>query len=263
MYKFQLLSLFIILCGSSFSQPKVYTTSNAHSHNDYEKAYPFSAAYKQQFGSIEADVFLLNDQLYVAHTKEELANAKTLEALYLKPLSDIITQNKNFAYADKKKQLQLMIDIKTDSLSTLNKLIAQLQQYPALLSSPTLKIVISGNRPAPAAISNFPNYIHFDAQFTIDYPEAALKKIEMYSDNFKKYSQWNGQGNISALDSIAISVAVKKAHALYKKVRFWNAPDTPEAWNFFMNVGADYINTDRIEEISSYLKRNSKRFSKK
>lgn len=262
MYKFYLVCLFISLYSFSFAQPKVYTTSNAHSHNDYEKPQPFTAAYKQQFGSIEADIFLKDNQLYVAHTKEELTNARTLEELYLKPLSEIIEENKGFTYADKKRQLQLMIDIKTEAVPTLNKLTEQLKQYHSLVACHTLKIVISGNRPAPSDFSGLPAFIHFDAQFTVEYPEAALKKVEMFSDNFKNYTQWNGQGNITAADSIAIIAAVKKAHALNKKVRFWNAPDTKDAWRFFMNAGVDYINTDRIDEISTYLKRSGKRFSK-
>ena len=52
------------------AQPVHYTTANAHSHNDYEQAAAFLAAYNQQYGSIEADVFLLGDSadLWVAHS---------------------------------------------------------------------------------------------------------------------------------------------------------------------------------------------------
>ncbi|MBN8786405.1 MAG: phosphatidylinositol-specific phospholipase C/glycerophosphodiester phosphodiesterase family protein [Terrimonas sp.] len=258
MYKLSIVCLLIFFQSIAFSQPTVYTTANAHSHNDYEKPQPFTAAYNQQFGSIEADIFLKDDELYVAHTDDQLAQKRTLEAFYLKPLAALIKKNKGLAYTDKKRQLQLMIDIKTEAVSTLNKLIEQIKKYPSLITCPTLKIVISGNRPAPSAFAALPDFIHFDAQFTVDYPEAALKKVEMYSDNFKNYSAWNGQGNIPEKDSTAIAAAITKAHALHKTVRFWNAPDTPEAWNFFMNAGVDYINTDHIAEIAEYLNRKTK-----
>lgn len=254
MHKYSLVCLLLFFQSITFSQPSVYTTANAHSHNDYEKPQPFTAAYNQQFGSIEADIFLKDDELYVAHTTGQLAQKRTLDSYYLKPLSDLIKKNNGFAYADKERQLQLMIDIKTEAVSTLHKLIAQINNYPSLTSCPTLKIVISGNRPAPEAFAELPDFIHFDAQFTVDYPEAALKKVEMFSDNFKNYSHWNGKGNIPEKDSMAIGAAIARAHALHKTVRFWNAPDTPEAWNFFMHAGVDYINTDHIAEIASYLK---------
>jgi len=256
MHKFILVCLF--LQSVAFSQPTTYTTANAHSHNDYEKPQLFTAAYAQQFGSIEADIFLKNDELYIAHTDDQLAQQRTLEAFYLKPLDALIKKNKGFAYADKKRQLQLMIDIKTEATSTLHKLIEQIKKYPALSSCSTLKIVISGNRPDPSTFATLPPFIYFDAQFTVDYPDAAMKRVVMFSDNFKNYSQWNGQGTISKSDSLSIIMAVQKAHALHKTVRFWNAPDTEAAWDFFMHVGADYINTDKVTAIAAFLNNTAK-----
>ncbi len=40
-----------------------YTIANTHSHNDYEQPIPFWTAYNAQFGSIEADVFLVDGRL--------------------------------------------------------------------------------------------------------------------------------------------------------------------------------------------------------
>jgi alkaline phosphatase len=37
-----------------------YTIANTHSHNDYEQPIPFWTAYNAQFGSIEADIFLID-----------------------------------------------------------------------------------------------------------------------------------------------------------------------------------------------------------
>lgn len=256
MYK--LIFVCLLIQSIAFSQPPAYSTANAHSHNDYEKPRPFFAAYDQQFGSIEADIFLKDNQLYVAHTAAELATAKTLEDLYLKPLATAIKKNKGLAYADKARTLQLMIDIKTDATTTLNKLIEQLKKYPSITACPTLKITISGNRPDPSVFAALPNFINFDGQFTVSYPETALQKVVMFSDNFKSYSKWNGIGKIPETDSILVADAINRAHALYKTVRFWNAPDTEDAWQFFMHAGVDYINTDRITDISDYLEKEKK-----
>lgn len=48
--------LFLSLVG--IGQPNLYSTINAHSHNDYENPIPFHTAYDNTFGSIEADIFL-------------------------------------------------------------------------------------------------------------------------------------------------------------------------------------------------------------
>lgn len=252
------LFLFVLLCCTAaatvFSQPARYSTANAHSHNDYEQAIPFRAAYDQQFGSIEADVFLQDGKLLVAHQRSELSSGKTLEALYLDPLNQCIKKNNGFVYNDKSRTLQLMIDLKTQSVPTLDKLIEILGRYPALTSASSLKIVISGNRPPARDFKNYPAYLYFDGELSADYPGDALPKIEMLSDNFRKYSTWNGKGIIPEAERIKVEAAIKKGHDLHKKARFWNAPDIINAWYEFMNLGVDYINTDHIEAIGTFLR---------
>src|SRR6185312_16327164 len=136
------LHLILLLSAVSYGQPSSYTAANAHSHNDYEQPVPFYAAWHEGFGSIEADIFLYNNELLVAHDARQLSAHHTLEDLYLKPLQACIEKNSEH-------RLQLMIDIKTDGVTTLQQLVLLLQKYPLLTSASSLKIVISGNRPAP------------------------------------------------------------------------------------------------------------------
>jgi len=96
-----------------------------HSHNDYLQPAPFALAYQQGFGSIEADVFLINDTLFVAHDKTQIARARTFDKLYLQPILQTAAKNKGKVYRDKK--LQLLIDLKTQgdpALQALLKLLA-------------------------------------------------------------------------------------------------------------------------------------------
>src|SRR6185503_10020772 len=122
--------IFLIIVTCCSAQRRVYTTANAHSHNDYEKPSPFREAYKNKFGSIEADIFLDNGELIVAHDKEQVKKRFTLDSLYLKPLQRSIKANKGFAYADSKRPLQLMIDLKTEGIPTLKALVDKLAAYP-------------------------------------------------------------------------------------------------------------------------------------
>src|ERR1700749_3117326 len=81
-----LIILLAMIFGGLQAQPGMYTASNAHSHNDYEQKVPFWLAFNEGFGSIEADIFLRQDSLVVAHNRRELALQRTLEAYYLDPL---------------------------------------------------------------------------------------------------------------------------------------------------------------------------------
>ena len=117
---------------------------------------------EMEFGSIEADIFLQDDKLLVAHEAKELNADRTLENLYLNPLQKLVNINKGFPYADSNKELQLLIDVKTDSVHTLDKLIEILQRYPSIIQCNKIKIAISGNRPSPEKFISYPNYIYFD-----------------------------------------------------------------------------------------------------
>jgi alkaline phosphatase len=250
----KLLYCLLFLNTGSFAQPVVYSTANAHSHNDYEQPVPLYTAYYSGFGSIEADIFLINDTLLVAHTPADLNNHRTLENMYLKPLAAFIENNKGYVYADTSRKLQLMIDIKTDAKSTLNKLIALLQQYPVLIRTNTLQIVISGNRPDPGSFASYPSCIWFDGVLGTPYSKEALGRIAMLSDDLKKYTRWDGNGQIPARDLNKLQGLVAYAHQLHKTVRFWGAPDFMDAWLQFMQLRVDYINTDSIKALSAFLK---------
>ncbi len=259
MFKVILLAL-LLASVSLYAQPHVYSTANAHSHNDYEKPVPFYEAYKHQFGSIEADIFLVNgsDELYVAHTLSELSNKKRrLDSLYLLPLVNCIKQNKGYVYADSTARLQLLVDIKTDAITTLNRLIAVLQKYPELINTSRLQVVISGNRPDPESFHTYPAFIHFDGVLGSTYSQQALSRIALLSTSFRQLSQWNGQGSIPVKDSIALTNAIAQARKVNKPVRFWAAPDTRDAWKELMKLKVDFINTDRISELTDFLQKQN------
>jgi len=237
------------------AQPGAYTCSNAHSHNDYEQKVPFRLAYNEGFGSIEADIFLRQDSLVVAHSEKELVLQRTLEAYYLDPLLACVRQHGGRPFQNAAAGLQVLIDIKTDSIRTLARLIEVLRKYPELTGNPAIKFVITGNRPASFLWPGYPSWIWFDGVLSEQYGKEALDKVVMLSDDFKSYSQWNGKGIIPEKEWARLKAAVEKAHQWKKTVRFWDAPDFINAWYQFMHLQVDYINTDHIAALSDFLRR--------
>ncbi|MEJ7767450.1 MAG: phosphatidylinositol-specific phospholipase C/glycerophosphodiester phosphodiesterase family protein [Chitinophagaceae bacterium] len=256
-----MIKLFLTICTFLWTfpvsaQPSRYTTQNAHSHNDYEQDAPFWAAYNKGFGSIEADIFLTpgNDHLLVAHTPAELISKKrSFDSLYLIPLAACIRKNKGTPYNDRRKKLQLLIDIKTAPIATLNKLIETLMHYPELTSTPQLQFVISGNRPGIDSFNLYPQFIMFDGEFGKNYKEASLARLVLMSANIRSYTNWNGKGNMPEMDLIKLKAAIQESHRMNKPVRFWNAPDDVNAWEVLMQAGVDLINTDKINELAGFL----------
>lgn len=223
-----------------------------HSHNDYLQAAPFVMAYQQHFGSIEADVFLRNDSLFVAHTPREIDPQRTFDALYLQPVLKILSKNNGRIYPDKK--LQLLVDLKTASEPTLKALTRLLQPHGQYFDkNGGISIVVSGNVPAPEQFDQYPAFIQFDGRPDAAYTPAQLTRIGLISQDFHAYSKWNGKGIPVEADRIKLVAAITQAHEKQKPFRFWANPDNINAWKALMNLGVDYINTDKVTALGTFL----------
>jgi alkaline phosphatase len=250
-----LLAVFTFLHPVLAQSELKYTTAQAHSHNDYEQNIPFLRAYYQQFGSIEADIFLRNDSIFVAHDQKYINAKNTFQALYLKPILEQIEKNKGSIYPDKNLGLQLLIDLKTPGKETIPVLIKALEPYAGIFfPKGQIKIVLSGDVPAPEEFAQYPPYLFFDGRPDIQYTRPQLEKIGLISQDFTKYTKWNGKGVLTKEDKNGIEAVIKKVHDQGKKVRFWATPDHVNAWKMLMNMGLDYLNTDKVEELGPYLR---------
>ena len=93
--------------------------AQAHAHNDYEHDRPLLDALEQGFTSVEADVWLVDGELLVAHDLEDVKPGVTLESLYLDPLQDLVrSQPGHSVYPHWDGSLQLLIDIKSEGEAT-------------------------------------------------------------------------------------------------------------------------------------------------
>jgi alkaline phosphatase len=248
---------FFLISTSAFSQD--YSSSNIHSHNDYASKIPFYEAYANEVGIIEADVFLKNNQLFLAHTEAEIEATQTLASLYLKSLQDKIEKNNGLVFKNDKK-LTLLIDLKTEGTTTLKAVVQELEKFPKLLACKTLNFVISGNVPNASQWKDFPPFIFFDGRPNIAYTDTQLQRIALISTDLKDYTDWNGKGILTQNDSEKINAIIKQVHDKNKKVRFWATPDNVNAWIALMKLGIDYIGTDEVSKLNNFIT-NKMKFS--
>ena len=251
----RLLFFLALLTGTNFSSAQQKKADGrAHSHNDYDQPVPFSHAYNRGFGAIEADVFLLNNQLFVAHDQDKIRKDKSLVAQYLQPLKARLTR-------DVDRQISLLIDIKGDYRNILPELIRELEPLQQFMtntaSAGRLRILISGNRPPPQEFKNYPEYIAFDEDLLHTYTAEELKRVSQISLRFSNYSTWTGAGMLPERDSVALQTVIHAAHSLNKPIRFWDAPDNANGWTELLNLGVDIIGTDRIDALASFLEEKS------
>ncbi|KRD10330.1 alkaline phosphatase [Flavobacterium sp. Root901] len=235
-----------------FVQAQEYSSSNIHSHNDYAGALPFYGAYSNEAGVIEADVFLVNNELFVAHNFKDITAANTLKNMYLDPLSSKLKTLGSKAYASGK-PLILMIDIKSDAEPTLKAIAQQLKTFPDIISNQNIKVVISGNRPDQSQWAAYPLFIYFDGRLNEEYTAEQLARVEMISEDLKQITVWNGKGVLTQTDLEKIQSIIKKVHNQNKKIRFWATQDNVNTWMTLMNLKVDFIGTDNVPELTHFI----------
>ncbi|GGM79030.1 hypothetical protein GCM10010967_08470 [Dyadobacter beijingensis] len=234
---------------------KSYSTAQAHSHNDYERARPFEEAYEQQFGSVEADVFLVDDSLFVAHNLKDIRPGRTFTTLYLLPILQKTEKNNGSIYPQDNVPLQLLIDLKTEGEATLAALIKVLEPHKKILApAGSIRIVVSGNVPDASSFEKYPNFIYFDGRPENVYTPAQMGHIGLISQAFQHYSKWNGEGPMLEKDKKKIQKMINDMHDLGKKVRIWATPDNINSWKTMMTLGVDYLNTDKVPQLGDYLR---------
>jgi alkaline phosphatase len=260
----KILFTILLLINLSALARAQYSTLNAHSHNDYENATPFRLACNNHFGSIEADIWAVKGELFVAHYSKDISSERTLDSLYIHPIVRMVRQNKENQLKDDPYAFQLLIDIKTPVEPALSLLAAKLRQYPDVfnprINKSAVRIVISGNRPEPSGFKNYPYFIFFDGLLNQKYNRRQLKRIPLYSANFRNYSSWKGTGDILENEKVRLQYVIDSVHSIKKKIRFWNSPDDTKAWNTFLKMGIDYINTDHIIKLAEFLNKHPSSF---
>lgn len=244
-----------------FSETATSQIPLIHAHNDFQRTEPLTNALRHRVYSIEADVFLVNDTLRVAHKENELAAAPTLWEMYLQPIIKLFNENKGCISTDSSYSPVLMIDVKKSSRASLANLVQLLSPHPSVFDRSTnplaVQIVISGDRPprkkteedpdGESSWTRYPKYIFFDGRPKDDYDNATLQRVVFISDSYFNY--------VVPSDSIDHNIrqVVQKVHGMGKLLRLYTAPDSPAAWERLQKLGVDIINTDKVTECSNFF----------
>ncbi len=229
--------------------------TNAHAHNDYEHPRPLLDALDQGYLSVEADIFLVDGELRVGHSHEELRPGRTLESLYLDPLAARVKRNHGTVYGQPG-VMTLLVECKDDGATMQPAILAHLAKYRRMLSDRrgatvrdrAVRIVLTGRRTESCAAG--------DGVF---FKDGTLKNMA----DAPARTPWISDSYPSVLGSDAsplppdghsrLLALVAQAHANGKRLRLWEAPDGPATWGELRDAGVDLINTDRLADLRAFL----------
>ena len=238
----------------------------AHAHNDYEHDRPLFDALEHGFTSVEADVWLVDGELLVAHDLEDVKAGVTLESLYLDPLEELTRQAGHSVYPKWDGSVQLLIDIKSEGEATYAAIEKELAEHPSIMTryiNGTVKpgpvtAVISGNRPLATMQAQDQRSSFYDGRASDLTSGMPASLMPLVSNNWTKLFTWQGVGPMPELERAKLHAYVETAHANGYRVRFWATPDQAgdardAVWNELYNAGVDHINTDDLEGLQQFL----------
>lgn len=255
--------------GSAFADGRRHRPHplwRAHAHNDYEHPRPLLDALDHRFGSVEADIFLVDGELLVAHSADELDPARTLESLYLAPLAARVKANHGSVHRGYRRPLQLLIDIKTEGSATYLALDERLRRHRHLFTTYAhgrihpgpVTAVISGDRAARTPMqAQTVRRAFYDGRLT-DLGTSEASFASLISDNWTLHFSWLGVGAFPDAERAKLRAIVDAAHARRQQVRFWATPDLAGAdrdalWSELLAAGVDYLNTDDLAGLEVFL----------
>lgn len=242
------------------SAEDVAPLSQAHSHNDYLHERPLLDALEYGFCSVEADVFLVDGELLVGHSRAELRPSRTLEALYLAPLRERVAENRGRVYPDGP-TFTLLVDIKSDAESTYVAIRKTLHQYGDIVTTirngqieeKAVTVILSGNRAAEKIAADPIRLAAIDGRLADLGTTRASDLVPLISDRWTSHFTWHGDGSMPLAERQKLHDIVRQAHQAGRRVRFWATPDEPAVWRELIRAEIDLINTDDLAGLQMFL----------
>ena len=238
---------------------------SGHSHNDYLRQTPLWDALSLGFISIEVDIHLVGGALLVGHDEEDLEETKTLQALYLDPLRDLVRSHDGWVYPSEQ-SLDLVIDIKSDARSTYEELRTVLVQYSEMLTTYSegrvharaISVIVSGNRPYGLMASEAVRLTSYDGRIEDLAGHGPSNFISLISGDWEDHFDWRGLGRLSASESRRLAQSVEKAHLGGYRLRFWNIPapegrSIEEVWSQLLDAGVDLLSVDDVKAYRDFV----------
>ncbi len=256
-----------------------------HSHNDYWRDVPFWSALSVGCASIEADVWLVNDTLYVGHELAALSPARTLKSLYIDPIMSVLNRTnpetafysgsssttKNGLYDTASGQtVALFIDLKTPGATTFPVVIDALQPLrdagylttfngTAVTNGP-ITVIGTGNTPLDQVEGVSPRDYFYDANLALLSTELTNITAEVSpiaSAQFSKYI-----GAINGSDFNQTQLQTLREHISYAESkgimgRYWDTPAWPistrnAVWRTLITEGVGLLNADDLPEAAGF-----------
>lgn len=248
---------------NSTTPPPLPHLDRAHSHNDYTRPRPLLDAIDLGFASVEADVFLVDGQLLVAHDRKDCSPERTLDALYLVPLAERARANSGRIYPGAGAPFTLLIDIKADGPAAYTAIEERLRAFPDVFTEydrgivflRAVTVIISGSTPREIMAAQQRRFAFVDGRLPdLEGAGAPTGLVPLISAPWISRFTWDGRAEMPADQRKELDELVAATHARGQRLRFWGIPNLPSVWRELHAAGVDLINADDLAGLAKVLR---------
>jgi hypothetical protein len=242
----------------------------AHAHNDYEHERPLLDALDHGFTSVEADVWLVDGELLVAHDLVDVRPGRTLRSLYLDPLVRRVNANRGRSvFAGTDVPVHLLVDIKSSGVATYRAIHRELRRLRHHVTSHgdwgtnerPISVTISGNRPRRYMEAQEVRYAGYDGRSSDLRTDVQPDVVPLLSDSWARNFTWTGAGQIPPAERERLRDWAGWTDEQGIRLRLWATPDVagPEreaVWRELLDAGVEHVNTDDLAGLRDFLLEN-------
>ena len=261
LFRLSLFSLLMVLPAlAGADTAAIIPLERAHSHNDYTRTRPLLDALDVGFCSIEADIYLVDGELLVAHDLKAVRPERTLRAMYLDPLHERVKKNGGRVYPGGP-VVTLLIDIKDDGPTTYTRLREALKEYADMLTSFTpestkpgaVTAIITGNCPRDVMASEATRLAAVDGRRADLESDVSPNLVPLVSMDWGTVFKWKAKEDMPADEAALLHDMVAKAHDKGRRIRFWGLPTPAVSWPLLYDAGVDLLNADNLPALQKLL----------
>jgi hypothetical protein len=232
--------------------------------------------------SIEADVWLINNTLYVGHETSALTTTRTFNSLYIQPLLDILQREnpktafvtnptKNGVFDTSSDQtLALFVDLKTDGPTTWPAVISELEPLRSAgylttfdgtgVTVGPITVIGTGNTPLnlvqPVQQRDYFYDAHLHLLSTTESNITAAVSPVASTQFSAQIDAINGTTfNATQMDILSSQIAVAKEKGIL--ARYWDTPAWPirtrnAVWETLLEQGVGLLNADDLPAAAGF-----------
>jgi hypothetical protein len=227
----------------------------AYAHNDYENRRPLHDALRLGFAGAEADLVFVDGALLVAHGRRGARPGRTLEALYLRPLRDLVKRCGTVLPAPR--AFLLNIEVKERSPAAYDSLVALLGRYPDVVGAgdrtdadgsgvrPVEVVLVGWHPPLAELARRKPLLARVQQKLTsadAATPEAPEGLVRLVSLDYGKTMGRERRGS----DRWLAALTRARAAGPERLARVYNAPVRRDVYAALLAAGVDLIGTEDL-----------------